>query len=152
MIKFNFKGIEISAIFEMEQHHYKDFDNRQKIRFEKKVHVFVKFWDYKLWDENLQEFAFIKSTLQSFMHACKKEGRKITLAKYLRRNDQHWGDLTLWFVARQKNNQYFLQVCLQKAGNTINEIFLDGQEVLMLDIAIGKAIGLLSPESVEDCC
>jgi hypothetical protein len=38
-------------------------------------------------------------------------------------------------------------VSIQKAGQTVNELYLDGQEVIMLDIAIGKALNLLPPSS-----
>ena len=38
-----------------------------------------------------------------------------------------------------------MQIILKKAGETVNEIYLDGQETIMLDIAIAKAIALLTP-------
>ena len=151
MINFDFNGIKVEAKVEMVQHTYKDAGKNQRTRFDRNVKVFAEFWDYKIWDENLMEFAFIKSTLQYFMQLYwkrpSKDGRRIDLVKCLRRNNTSWGDLVLFFVARQKNNQYFLQVCLQKEGKTENEVYLDGQEVIMLDIAIGKAINLLSPNS-----
>jgi len=36
-------------------------------------------------------------------------------------------------------------VCLERNGLMQHQMYLDGQQVLMLDVAIGKAISLLSP-------
>ncbi|HEX2768855.1 MAG TPA: hypothetical protein VHN12_06190 [Geobacteraceae bacterium] len=52
---------------------------------------------------------------------------------------------TLCFVAKQKDKRNYLQISLAKKGETIKEEYLDGQEVIMLDIALGKAINLLTP-------
>lgn len=149
MIKFDFKGIRIDATAETEQRNYKDADHRQKTRFERNVRVFVKFWDFTIWDGDLQELAFVKSTLQYFMQGywkrTGKEGSKIELAKGLHHENPYEGRQSLYFVARQKNKTHFLQICLQKGGTTVNEVYLDGQEVLMLDVAIGKCINMLTP-------
>jgi hypothetical protein len=75
-----------------------------------------------------------------------KEGSKIDLEKALHRNDPCGGAQSLWFIARQKNKKHYLYVCLQSKGNTINEIYLDEIEVAMLEIALSKAINLLTPE------
>ena len=55
---------------------------------------------------------------------------------------------SLCLVARQKNSIHSLEIILIENGKTANNIYLSGQEVIMLDIAIGKAINLLSPETV----
>ena len=91
----------------------------------------------------------MKSCLQYFMQGywkrSNKEGGKIDLAKGLHHEDFGAGRSSLYFVAKQKDKKHYLQISLQQAGETVNEIYLDGQETIMLDIAIAKAIGLLTP-------
>lgn len=152
-MEFDFKRITISAMVEMGQYDYKDADNRRRTRFERAVRVQVRFWDFGIENGNLQELAFVKSVLNYFMQAywkrSSKQGGRIDLAKTLHRKTLYGGRQSLCFTARQKNNQHFLQICLTQDGATVDEVYLDGQEVIMLDIAIGKAISLLPPRTVE---
>jgi len=151
MIDFNFKGIRIEVIYDMEQYIYNDADNRRKTRFERNTRVIVSFWDFPIY--GLYELSFVKSTLNYFMQGywkrSGKEGSKIDLAKVLHHEDAINNRLSLYFVSRQKNKKHSLQICLQKNGNTSSEIYLDGQEVLMLDIAIGKIISILAPVKIS---
>ena len=91
----------------------------------------------------------MKSILQYFMQAIwkrsTKQGSRIELAKYLTRKDHQESYETLCFIARQKDNKNYPQISLVKKGETVKEEYLDGQVVIMLDIAIGKAISLLTP-------
>lgn len=150
MINFDYKGIRIETTADNQQIDYKDASNRQRTRFEREVRVFVHFWDFTIWNGSLQELAFVKSCLQYFMQGywkrATKEGSKIDLAKGLHHEDSREGRLSLYFVARQKDKKHYLQICLQRAGKTVNEIFIDGQEAIMLDIALSKAINLLTPD------
>jgi len=43
-----------------------------------------------------------------------------------------------------------LQISLQQSGKTVHEIYLDGQETIMLDIAIAKAISILTPNKKQE--
>ena len=153
MVDFEFKGIRINALVDMEQRTYKDADGRQKTRFDRNVSVGVRFWDFVIWNGDLHELAFVKSALQYFMQAywkrSSKEGSKIDLLKVLYREDSHTGQQSLHFTSRQKDKKHFLQICFVKQFVTVNEIYLDGQEVIMLDIAIGKAISLLAPTAAD---
>jgi hypothetical protein len=148
MINFDYKGIRIEATVYNQQVDYKDAGNRCRTRFERDVRVFVHFWDFLIWNGNLEELAFAKSCLQFFMQAywkrSGKETSKIDLSKGLHHDDVK-GRLSLYFIARQRDKKNYLQICLQRAGNTVNEIYIDGQEAIMLDIAIAKAINFLSP-------
>lgn len=150
MINFDYKGIRIEATADNQQINYKDAGNRHRTRFEREVMVFIHFWDFTIWNGNLQEMAFVKSCLQYFMQGywkrATKEGSRIDLAKALHQEDAKEGRLSLYFVARQKNKTHYLQICLQRAGKTVNELYIDGQEVIMLDIALSKAINLLTPD------
>ena len=149
MIEFEYKGIQIEVAAENQQINYKDSGNHHRTRFERDIRVFVHFWDFVIWNGNLQELAFVKSCLQYFMQGywkrSNKEGGKIDLAKGLHHEDFDAGRSSLYFVARQKDKKHYLQISLQQAGETVNEIYLDGQETIMLDIAIAKAIALLTP-------
>ena len=150
MIEFDYQGIQISVRAEVTQQEYKDSGSHLRTRFERDIYVYVKFWGFRIYAD-LTELALIKSTLSYFMHAywkrTGKEGSRIDLVKAIHRDNQREGRESLYFVARQKNKSHFLQVSIQKAGQTINELYLDGQEVIMLDIAIGKALNLLPPSS-----
>ena len=153
MIDFDFKGIRINALVDMEQRTYKDHDGRQKTRFDRNVSVGVRFWNFVIRNGDLCELAFVKSTLNYFMQAywkrSSKEGSKIDLAKALHHNEFLMVPQSLYFTARQKDKKHFLHICLQQRGVTVNEAYLDGQEVIMLEIAIGKAISLLAPTAAD---
>lgn len=74
-----------------------------------------------------------------------KEASKIDLAKVLQHQSSHAGRQSLYFVGRRKEKKRFLHICLQQTGTKNTECYLDGQEVIMLDIALGKAINLPAP-------
>jgi len=154
MIEFDYKGIQIVVAAENQQINYKDSGNHHRTRFERDLRVFVHFWDFVIWNGNLQELAFVKSCLQYFMQCywkrSTKEGGKIDLAKGLHHEDFGMGRSSLYFVARQKDKKHYLQISLQQAGKIINEIYLDGQETIMLDIAIAKAISILTPYKKQE--
>lgn len=153
MVNFDFKGISISAEVRMEQSNFKDAGGHSRSRFDKDVAVSVKFWDFILQHGDLYELAFVKATLSYFMQAywkrSSKQGAKIELVKVLHRKDYHGNQQSLCFVARQKDRRNYLHITQVKKAETVNEVYLDGQEVIMLDIAIGKAINLLTPRIVE---
>lgn len=146
MINFEHCGvIFLNAKPELLQHIYKDPDGKKRLRFERRINVSAWFWDFAITND-LHRLCFVKSILQYFMQGYWRRSQKnaacrIKIDKFL--YDQT-GDAVLTFTARQKNNEQFLQICFQK-GNQTCEIYLDGQEVLLLDLAFGKAISLLSP-------
>ena len=148
-LEFNFKGITISVSVNVHEKGYKDGGGHSRIRFYREVTVDVSFWDYDFRDGDLYELAFVRSILHYFMQAywkrSSKEGSRIELAKVLSRKDHNGKQEALCFAARQKDKRNYLQISLVKKGETIKEEYLDGQEVIMLDIALGKAINLLAP-------
>jgi len=154
MINFNFKGIRIEAIANLRQHAYKDVRRGPSTRFEREVEVSVHFWDFGICERDFYELAFVKSTLQYFMQSywkrSNKTGGNIYLAKALHQEHPHSGHQSLLFAASQKKNQHYLHISLRAAatGTILQEVHLDGQEVMMLDIALHKAIGLLSPATI----
>ena len=148
MVEFDFKGIKVEATVVTERYDYKDANYKAQTRFNRNVVVSADFWNFRIVND-LYDLAFVRSTLNYFMHCywkrTSKEGHKIELAKELHYEDVYTGKKSLIFTARQKDKKHFLQICLQQGGSMVNEVYLDGQEVIMLDIAIIKAINLLSP-------
>jgi hypothetical protein len=55
---------------------------------------------------------------------------------------------SLNLIAKQRNNINSLEVSLTENGNRFGCVYLSAQEVIMLDIAIAKAITLLTPQTV----
>ena len=97
----------------------------------------------------------IKSSLIYFMQGywkrSGKEASRIDLATEIIRHDPYAtcgndSETQLFsFAARQKNKKNFLHISLQRNDSIVNEVYLNGQEVLMLDVAIGKGIHFLTP-------
>lgn len=159
MIEYDYKGIKVEATVEMEQHDYVDAGGHCRARFDKNAKVRVHFWKFIV-EGNLTELAYIKSTLNYFMQCywkrTSKEGSRIELMKSVHHCHENpfVHPLSLCFMARQKNRKHYLEISLFVNGNPSGEVYLDGQEVLMLDIAIGKAISLLTPkvDEIEEEC
>jgi len=150
MVDFEFKGIRVNATGELERYDYKDAGNRGQTRFNRNMVVTVGFWDFVIVND-LYELAMVKSTLSYFMQAywkrSSKTGSKIELATVLFHDDE-FNPQALNMIARQKNGIQSLEISVADNGMPAGEVYLSAQEVIMLDIAIGKAINLLSPETV----
>lgn len=150
MVDFEFKGIRVNATGELERYDYKDAGNRGQTRFNRNMVVTVGFWDFVIVND-LYELAMVKSTLSYFMQAywkrSSKAGSKIELATALFHDDE-FNPQALNMIARQKNGIQSLEISVAENGMPAGEVYLSGQEVIMLDIAISKAINLLSPETV----
>ena len=140
----------MNATGELERYDYKDAGNRGQTRFNRNMVVTVGFWDFVIVN-NLYELAMVKSTLSYFMQAywkrSSKTGSKIELATVLFHDDE-FNPQALNMIARQKNGIQSLEISVADNGMPAGEVYLSAQEVIMLDIAIGKAINLLSPETV----
>lgn len=151
MIEFNFKGISIAAETTLTQHDYLICEKQVRSRHDKIVWLQVRFWEFII-DGNLQELAFVKSTLSYFMQAywkrSSKEGCRVDLSKSLCHEKPDHTLHSLNFVARQKDRKNFLHIALVQNNATVKECYLDGQEVIMLDIAMAKAINLLTPKTI----
>ncbi len=147
MVKFEYRGISIEAVIKMKRYDYKDANNIGKTRYDRNVFVMVNFWNFVICND-LYELAMVKSTLNYFMQAywkrSSKQGTKIELSTSLERDDPMQ---KLKFIAKQKNNIYSLEVSLTEIDQPFKCIYLSGQEVIMLDIAISKAITLLTPQT-----
>jgi len=148
MLEFKMDGIMVKIGAENVSHEYNDARNQVRIRFERQVKVHVQFWNF-ICRGNFQELSLIKSSLSYFMQGywkrSGKEASKIDLATEMSWHPFDFEIQTLRFAARQKAKQNFLHISLDSNGSIVNEVYLDGQKVLMLDIAIGKALYFLTP-------
>jgi hypothetical protein len=149
MLKFELNGIKVEIGAELERHEYADANNYKHTRFERKMEIRVLFWEFII-SGNLQDLSLIKSSLSYFMQGywkrSGKEASKIDLVTNIIKYHPHGYVWLLQFSTGQKNKKNFLHVSLEKDGLTQHEVYLDGQQVLMLDVAIGKALSFLSPK------
>ena len=150
MVEFEFKGIRVEATVEMKRYDYKDANNRGQTRFNRNMVVKAGFWDFVIVND-LYELAVVKSTLNYFMQSywkrSSKAGSKIELATALFHDDD-FNPQSLNMIARQKNGIQSLEVSVAENGSPAGEVYLIGREVIMLDIAIGKVISLLAPDTI----
>ncbi len=150
MVDFEFKGICVNATAEISWRELKDSGGHHLNRFDRNTSVKVSFWDFVIYND-FYELAMVKSSLNYFMQAywkrSSKAGSKIELATALK-HDFGEQQQSLYLVIRQKNSIHSLEISLIENGKTASTIYLSGQEVIMLDIAIGKAINLLTPETI----
>ena len=150
MIDFNLHGIRVSAQALVTHREFRDKGGHYLNRFDRNVNVCVQFWDFVIGND-LSELAMVKSTLNYFMQAywkrSSKAGSRIELATTLLHDDD-FSAQSLNMIARQKNGIQSLEVSLADNGRNIGTAYLSAREVIMLDIAIGKAISLLAPETV----
>jgi hypothetical protein len=149
MLKFEMNGIKVEIEAELEHHEYPDSNRHKHSRFERRMEIRVLFWGLII-SGNLQDLSLIKSSLSYFMQGywkrSGKEASKIDLDTNIFKYHPHGYVWLLHFSARQKYKKNFLHVSLEKDGLMQHEEYLDGQQVLMLDVAISKALYFLSPK------
>lgn len=145
MIKFEYRDIKVEAIVKMTRYDYKDDNNVGRTRYDRNVIVVVQFDDFAIFDD-FYELALVKSTLNYFMQSywkrSSKQGSNIDLSTSLYRLDPMQ---KLNFTARQKNHTHSLEISLMENEQQIWSIYLSGQEVLLLETAISKAIAIMTP-------
>jgi len=102
---------------------------------------------------NLQDLSLIKSSLTYFMQGYWKRSGSAASRIDLDTSIFQYHSLDyVWnlnFSDRQKDKKSFLRVCLEKNGLMQHQRYLDGQQVLMFDVAISKALYFLSPKIVQ---
>lgn len=152
-MNFEYKGVSVTATSEQIGISYREDDEKSPLRHERNVSVAVNFWKFTSWNKNLFELAYIKSTLnfflQSYWKRSGKDGNRIELEQKLNQTDYYDNSYSLIFSAKQKNSKNYLYICLMENGSMIEEDYFDIHEVTMIDIAIGKAISLLQPQSKD---
>jgi hypothetical protein len=150
MLTYDYKGIAIEVVCEIEDN-ARQAGNQSRTRLSRVTRVYVTFFtDFTLEDGNLSDLAFVKSCTQYFIQSYwrhkNKQSSRIDLAKGLARDSLEGFCYSLCFTARQKNSQHYLHVDLLENDRSVSETYLDIQEVIMLDCALGKALNLLSPD------
>lgn len=150
VIDFEFKGICVNATVEIARREFRDSQGHHLNRSDRNTRVKVSFWDFVI-DNDLYQLAMVKSTLSYFIQAYWKRSSKavskIELATALEHFHGRYPQ-SLNLIARQKNGIHSLEVSLTENGTPAGEVYLSGQEMIMLDIAIGKVINLLTPQTV----
>jgi hypothetical protein len=148
MLTFELNDIKVEIMTELEHHEYTDENRHKHTRFERKTKTRFLFWGFVVWGD-LQDLSIIKSSLSYFMQGywkrSGKEASKIDLATEISHPHIDNKTFTVHFAARQKCKKNFLHISLEKDGLVQHEAYLDGQQVLMFDVVISKALALLSP-------
>jgi hypothetical protein len=149
MINFNYKDITIVCSSFIVPHKYLDARKYERTRFEKKIKILISFWDFYIDSKNLTDLAYAKSLLHVFVQwywrRIGKSGKRIDLAKVISKTRFNGEIETLCFTGRQKNGDHYLQIGLRKNDEIVNEMYLEIQEIIMIDIALGKALNLMAP-------
>ena len=148
MINFDYRGVRIEAVAEMRRCDYKDANNIGRTRFDRNVSVTVAFWNFVI-ENNLYELALVKSSITYYMQCywkrSSKQKQKIDLATFI----EHPGtSQTIYFTARQKNSQPSMEISLTYNGQQCECFYFSAQEVIMIDVAVSKAISLLTPQTL----
>jgi len=95
---------------------------------------------------NCYHVQYLLSTL--FLPTDCREYREAPKWVNFRRRFTNGSPQSLNLSAKQKKNIQSLEVSLTENGQRVSGEYLSGQEVIMLDIAISKAIALLAPQVV----
>lgn len=144
---FDLKGITGGASVSYMRTDYKDFDGREKSRFERCLRTYVHFWDFHI-DDDIFELASIRSVFIEFLIAVGKKGAKagrIELSRLLEHSSQDDTLQKLVFTAKQKNDEPFLHILMTEDGKSMREVYFDDHEVRTLDLIFAKIINLMSP-------
>jgi hypothetical protein len=156
VIKFKFEGIEIEVFKRPEPYEYEIAENKTRIGYNKTSCVIVDFWDFRLKDGDLFELSLVKSVCTYFMQAywkrSTKQGQKILLRESLTHkfNGDEYETSTLNFEAMQRDKINTLRIQQKNDDEIAGEIYLSGRQVIQLDVAIGRAISLMSPDTYRD--
>ncbi|MBN1451026.1 MAG: hypothetical protein JW963_08430 [Anaerolineales bacterium] len=152
MINFSHKNIRIYAQVEVSEVEFRDAFNSRRSRTERHTIVSAEFFDFVLTNRDFTDLVFVKSAIQFYLQKywrsfSKKGVSSIKFEKFLTKEVYQQ---ELWFVARQKNNENYLQVFFRDTARQIEDcVYLDGHEIVMLDIALAKALNLVSPRPVD---
>lgn len=133
MITYHWKNVHIEITKTRVLQRHKDTYGTGRDIFVRNVEVDIWFWNYYV--KGLTRLALIKSVLQSFM--------------YNRMGDILVKDFVIDSLRLQKTQkdgkQYLKFELCEIDGSVDKEEYFNYQEVVMLDIALGKALNFLSP-------
>ena len=152
-LSYETEAISVEIRSQVEEYDYMDANKREKTRFERQMKVLVRFWDFKC-QSNLQDLAIIKGVLLYYTHGYwKRSGKeiyKLNINQELCQDNYSFPGnlaekLVLRFADRQKNKMNSLHISLHKNEKLVAEMYLDIQEAIILEVAVNKAMQLLSP-------
>lgn len=136
MIEYHWKNvhIEIAVKEYIYVKNYPDYGERET--FASTVPVNVRFWEYEVND--LTTLSFIKSVLQSYLYnRIRSMGEKVFSIKLDPTKHLHMKE-------NVKDGKRHLKIWCEENGKTLKKEYFNYQEVVMLDIAMNKAIDCLS--------
>jgi len=133
MITYHWKNVHIEITETRVLQRKEDRYGTGRDIFVRNVEVGIWFWKYYV--NGLTRLAFIKSVLQAFL--------------YNRMGDIPAEDFVIEFLRlkrTQKDGKQFVKFELCEIDGSVDkEEYFNYQEVVMLDIALGKALNFLSP-------
>jgi len=149
MIYFEFKGIKVEFTADHEPLTYYDVEKKKRTRIGREVRVYLHFWEFMVHNGDLYDWAFVKSVLHYFQQCYWRRNRngdpRINFSKLLS-HEHHYAPKMLHFTGRQKDGENYLYIQLFMSGTSGSECYLDIHEVGILDLAVGKAINLMTPD------
>jgi len=133
MITYHWKNVHIEITKTQVLQRHKDTYGTDRDILVRNVEVGIWFWKYYV--QGLTRLVFIKSVLQAFLHN--------------RMGDIPAEDFVIEFLRlkrTQKDGKQFVKFELCGIDGSVDkEEYFNYQEVVMLDIALGKALNFLSP-------
>ena len=136
MIEYHYKNVHIEIAVK-EHIHVKSYPNYgERETFTSTVPVNVRFWEYEI--KGLTELSFIKSVLQSYIY-----NRMRSMAKEIFSINLN-PTKCLAVTETLKDGERYLKIWCEENGKILKKEYFNYQEVVMLDIAINKAITCLS--------
>lgn len=151
IILYSASDLKLTVATNFKHYKFKDAKRDIRARVEKYVSVHLDFWDeLTITEAELSDLIRIKASLSYFMQCYWKRtgfnNEMIAMPLTLQCN----GEKTLVLSKAQKNKQYYLRVKLNRVTESVminfgRETYLDGIEVVALDIALHKAINLIQP-------
>ena len=141
-IEYHSDGINITISKTETAIEYRDTNNVGRTRFDKQLNVHVSINSFTFISGDLTELCFAKSCVQFFVQSSWRSKTKKGLSKIELVESLDHEDGELWFFARQKDQKNYLQIVsyIKETGKQ-EIIYLSVRESMMLDMALGKAMG-----------
>jgi len=153
VIELDCGAIYMKAFDRLENRSYRDENGNNRNRTEWRIDVYVRIFDYVITNQHFGDLVRLKSALQFFIQNYWRKSSKKGLSR-IKLNVEMTRpkfDQILSLIARQKNNEHYLQITYKDVEEGIEKsVYLDGQEAIMIDTALGKMINLTSPGPEED--
>jgi len=136
MIEYHWKNVHIEIAVKEYMHVKKYSGYGERETFTSTVPVNIRFWEYEI--NSLTELAFVKSVLQSYIYNRMRSMTKKVFSINLNPTKH------LHMKEGVKDGERYLKIWCEEDGKILKKEYFNYQEVVMLDIAMNKAITCLS--------